>query len=445
MNEPWLLASLGIVPFAVLGALAGCAAACVPALHIYTVIGGLLFLPTQGLTGALPGPWLSALTIGLVAGWTIMNAVPAILLSAPDESALFTVLPGQRFLMARRGYEAVILTAFGAAGAMALVLSLTPFAPRALPGIHRVLSPHYHWIIWSVITFMLMSEWPRGRTAVMSPWDRFTSGTANTMAGLATFLLAGLLGFVLLYRSPLPVQSSFQNLTPAFTGLFALPWLILNLVSRLTLPPQQMVTSVRVDARELLRGVAGGTLGGAFAAFIPVVSGGIGAMLAGHATSQREERTFLVAQGASKTVYYVGGLLLLFVPGLQVARGTGAAMLRVIYSPAPSDYWPAVAAAALATSTALLILPFCTRLTLRVMDKIGYRAVSWCALVVMVLLIAGITGWTGLGVMLVATGIGLIPVLFDSRRMNCLGVILLPMACNLSGIGPDVARFLGLL
>jgi putative membrane protein len=120
-------------------------------------------------------------------------------------------------------------------------------------------------------------------------------------------------------------------------------------------------------------------------------------------------------------------------------------MLRAIYAPAPSDYWPAVAAAALATSTALLILLLWTRLTLRLMERIGYRAVSWCALVIIVLLVGGMTGMTGLAVMLVATGIGLIPVLFDSRRMNCLGVILLPMACNLSGIGPDIARFLGLL
>jgi hypothetical protein len=47
--------------------------------------------------------------------------------------------------------------------------------------------------------------------------------------------------------------------------------------------------------------------------------------------------------------------------------------------------------------------------------------------------------------MLTAAGIGLIPVLFGSRRMNGLGIILLPMACNMSGVGPAVARSLGLL
>ena len=445
MNEPGLLLTLGVIPAAILGALAGSAAGCIPALHIYTLIGVLLLLPDSGAAGALPGLWLSALTIGLVTGWTLVNTVPAVFLSAPDESALFTVLPGQRFLMDRRGYEAVILTVFGAAGALALVFAGAPFAPRFLPGAHQVLSPHYHWIIWTVMAFMIMSEWPQGRTAVMSPWDRFTSGMANTFAGLATFLLAGLLGFILLYRPPLPVESAFQNLTPAFAGLFALPWLILNLVSRIPIPPQQTTRSVRLGGGELLRGIAGGTLGGAFAAFVPVVSGGIGGMLAGHATSLREERTFLVAQGASKAVYYVGGLLLLFVPGLQVARGAGASMLRGLYTPTLEEYWPALAAAALAMSTTLLVLPFFARLTLRIMERTGYRAVSWCSLILIVLLVFGVTGLPGLAVLLVATGIGLIPVLFGSRRMNCLGVILLPLACNFSGIGPDIARFLGLL
>jgi len=39
----------------------------------------------------------------------------------------------------------------------------------------------------------------------------------------------------------------------------------------------------------------------------------------------------------------------------------------------------------------------------------------------------------------------LLPVLFGSRRMNCLGVILLPMACNMSGFGPGLAACLGLV
>jgi len=56
-----------------------------------------------------------------------------------------------------------------------------------------------------------------------------------------------------------------------------------------------------------------------------------------------------------------------------------------------------------------------------------------------------VTGWAGVGVMAVAAAIGLIPPLWGTRRMNCLGVILLPLACNMSGAGAAVAGALGLL
>ncbi|TAN37080.1 MAG: hypothetical protein EPN23_06615 [Verrucomicrobia bacterium] len=64
------------------------------------------------------------------------------------------------------------------------------------------------------------------------------------------------------------------------------------------------------------------------------------------------------------------------------------------------------------------------------------------ALVICLAMVLGITGWRGLTVMLVATGLGLIPVLFGSRRMNCLGILLLPFTCNMSGFGPTIAQFL---
>lgn len=55
------------------------------------------------------------------------------------------------------------------------------------------------------------------------------------------------------------------------------------------------------------------------------------------------------------------------------------------------------------------------------------------------------TGWFGLLVMLASTGIGLLPILFGTRRMNCLGLILLPAACIMSGSGASVAVWLGLV
>jgi putative membrane protein len=56
-----------------------------------------------------------------------------------------------------------------------------------------------------------------------------------------------------------------------------------------------------------------------------------------------------------------------------------------------------------------------------------------------------VTGLGGLAVALVAAAIGLIPLFWRTRRMHCLGVLLLPVTLNMAGLGSVVAKWLGLV
>jgi putative membrane protein len=423
--------------------------ACAPGLHVYNLMGlmvlGVHTLNVHGI--AVPVEMLVPFAVSMIVGYAMLNTVPSVLLAAPDESALFTVLPGQKYLMAGRGYEATVITAAGGLlGLLLLVLTLGLVGPRFLPVAKAVFQPHVHWILWCVIAFMLLSEWPKGGTLGQAGWRRFSAAWKSTGAGLLTFLLAGFLGFILLYRSPIPVESAFQNLMPAFMGLFTLPWLILNIVSRVEIPEQQDRISVDLDKRTLAKGVLAGSLGGGFAAFFPVVTGGVGGLLAGHATAIRDDRVFLVSQGTSKLIYYVGGFLLLFVPDLWITRGGGAWLMKTLYTPhSYRDYFMVLAAAAWGGMVSFLLVGPLTQATLLLIRKWGYRRISWIALITILAFVGGITGRMGLWIAAISAGIGLLPLLLGSRRMNCLGVILLPMACNMSGIGETVARWLGLV
>jgi len=439
---------LQVVLGASLGAAAASVLACVPGLHVYNVMGAAgMFAYWLGRHGAaVPAVAVMSVAVGMVVGYAVLNTIPSVLLAAPDESALFTVLPGQKYLALGRGREAVILTSVGGLAALiVLVLVFGPLAPRLVPAAHNVLRPHAHWILWCVICFMLMSEWPREGRLGQGGWHKFLDGWRSTGAGLLTFLLSGLLGFIILYRPPVSSTVAFQNLMPAFVGLFTLPWLIVNLVTGTGIPPQQK-TSPDLPMDRAAHGVLAGCLGGGFAAFFPVVTGGVGGFLAGHAAAVRDDRTFLVSQGASKVVYYVGGLLLFFVPGIHLTRGGAAWMLRGLAAPAAyRDYDAALAAVAVAGVVTMALLFPLANGTLRLIAAGGYRRASALALAVVVAIVCAVTGLSGAAVMLVAAGIGIVPVLFGSRRMNCLGVILLPMACNMSGFGADVASFLRLL
>ncbi len=435
-----------------LAVLAGTAVACVlgllPGLHIYNVMG-VLVLGVLGLAKAgidvPPEVYIPAMT-GMVVGWSVVNTIPAVLLGTPDESALFTVLPGQKYLMSGRGFEGTMITAVGGlAGAWFLLAVVAPCAPVYLPVAQQVLKGHMHWVLWIIITFMLMSEWPKGGNRGRAGWAKFYDAWKTLLAGLATFLLSGLLGFILLTASPVSHEVAFQNIMPAFVGLFAVPWCLLNMISAADVPPQRLAKSLDLDGDVILRSVWSGGLGGGIAAYFPVVTGGVGGMLAGHACAQREERVFIMGQGVSKFIYYVGAFMLMFVPGLNLTRGGGAWLAKTLYVPAGrSDYYLVLGCIAVSAGVSYLAMEPLAKLVVRFVSKFDYRHVSTFALAVIVLMVLLMTGWIGLFIAAVATGIGLLPVLFGSRRLNCLGILLLPIACNMSGFGSKIAAFLGL-
>jgi putative membrane protein len=431
------------------GTVLSCLLAILPGLHIYNVIGLLsLFLYSMNGSGvaAMPEVYIPFM-IGLVTGWSVLNTIPSVLLGAPDESAIFTVLPGQKYLMTGRGYEGTMIIGAGSlAGIFILVFVIGPFAPKYLPAVRYVLTPHMHWILWVVIAFILMTEWPKGGTHGPAGWRKFFDAWSTLSAGLLTFFLSGLLGFLLLYRPLISVDNAFQNIMPAFVGLFAVPWCLLNAISGTEVPRQYVRNTLNINGNLLLRsGIAGG-IGGGFAAFFPVITGGIGGLLAGHATAQRDERVFMMSQGASKVVYYIGALMLFFVPNLHLTRGGGALIVKGLYTPRTwGDYYLALGSIALSGAVSFLLMSPLTKGTLKLMEKIDYRHISVFSLGVIIALVFTITGWAGLFIMTVSSGIGLIPVLFGSRRLNCLGVLLLPIACNMSGVGDRVAAFLGLI
>ena len=86
-----------------------------------------------------------------------------------------------------------------------------------------------------------------------------------------------------------------------------------------------------------------------------------------------------------------------------------------------------------------------SKVMIQLINRINYRSLSVVTFFIMVAVVFGLFGWRGLALMTVATGIGLIPVYYHSRRMNCMGVLLVPITLNMAGLGPAVTRFLGLV
>jgi len=179
---------------------------------------------------------------------------------------------------------------------------------------------------------------------------------------------------------------------------------------------------------------------------VPIVTAGVGGLMAGHATAQRDGRLFVMSYGTCKTVYYVGSFMLFFIPGLSLTRGGLAWIVTPVVSVLTMKEYALFVGLMLFSAglSFLLLMPF-TRLCIKIVEKIPYHWVSVVALAIVIPGVFSFTGWGGMAIMTVATGLGLLPVMFQARRMNLMGVLLLPVCLNMAGYGNDVLKFLGLI
>ncbi len=436
---------LDLFYFSALGVVFSLIISFLPALHIYNVIGIFLMIVLKFEATVAPMQLIS-LCIGMIVGYSILNTVPATYFGPGDESMSYYILPGAAWVAKGRGYESIILTGVGALGGIIMLAALAPAFLYFMPGLKTITSPHMFWILGAVISYMILSEWPKGISQSESCWENFREGWRFLGVGIATFILSGILGFIVMAKTMVPLDFAFQSITPVFVGLFAIPWLITNIINIGIMPKQYEAQSMELDWELVVRGTFGGFLGGFFAAYVPIVTAGVGGLMAGHATAQRDGRLFVISYGTCKTVYYVGSFLLFFIPGLSLTRGGLAWIVTpVVTVLTMKEYFLFVAIMLFSAGISfLLLMPF-TRIIIKLVEKVDYHWISVIALALVIPGVYSFTGMGGLAIMAVSTGIGLLPVMFQARRMNLMGVLLLPVCLNMAGYGNDVLRLLGLI
>ena len=192
----------------------------IPGVHPNTVfVISLSFLAFFSGSGLLP---VLVFIVSLAVSNTFTDFLPSILFGAPEPDSALSVLPGHKFLMEGRGYEALFLTTFGGFGVTILTILTLPLLIHMIPFIYELIFGAIHVILLIIVAWMIFTE----------------TGNKKFHALLA-FLLVGVFGLITLNSFP----SNF-SLFPAFTGLFAFSTLIISFRSKIKLPPQQDVVDV---------------------------------------------------------------------------------------------------------------------------------------------------------------------------------------------------------
>jgi putative membrane protein len=404
-----------VLAYALGGVLLGACSGLTPGLHANN-FAMLLAAVASGLPGSPTAVGAAMLAAGVV--HTFLDAIPALALGVPDAAMAASALPGHRLVLDGRGREAIRLSALGSGLAVAVAVPLA-VPVTALVERHRsVLEAATPLVLAGTVVVLVATE-PSVRAAV---------------GGGVSFLLAAGLGSATLGLDPSAPLPAGGVLTPLFAGLFGAPVLLDALGGGGV--PAQGDPAIRLPRWSTAATALAGTAAGAFVGYLPGVSAAVAATLALSAAPTRGPRAFLVASSGANTAVAVFALFALAALGTprtgvtvaiqSVGAGTNLPVLVV------------VAAIAATAGTALVVTvgdPY-----LRVVGNAPQLPLIAGVLVLLAALSVLFSGPIGLGILAVATLVGLVPPRLGCRRVHLMGVLLGPI------LGRELpSRLLGLL
>lgn len=418
----------------------------IPGLHIYNVIAlTMLFAFTAADAFSSLHPMITtSFMLGMVVGFSMLFTVSSQYFQPNDESFRSIMLPHERFLLEGRAHEAVMLGALGSLIALFIITLMFPMIPSFFAVARKITQPHIYWILGMVIVFILMTEWPKDHGVGKTGWQRFWDGWVQLLMGYFTFIVAGILGMFVFFKTVVPVDNAFQSLMPLFVGLFAVPSHIMTFITETKVPKQHICESVECAPHDIARGGFAGTIAGFFASIIPGMTPGPALLCTGHLTATSGERQFLIAGGVGRVLYYVGAIMLFFMPGLFMRRGGAAINISLFFVPeTPEQFYLISGVIALTGAVSFLLIGWFSKVCAGLSQKVPYKWFSIFGCAILIAMTVWITSWQGLVLLIEATALGLVPNLWHSRRLNLLAVLMVPVSLNMSGAGPAVARFFG--
>ncbi|WP_048810955.1 tripartite tricarboxylate transporter permease [Thermococcus gammatolerans] len=433
-----------VLVWSLAGVLFGSLISWIPGFHIFNIMA--LLVAVFGVGELMPVQAFPFFAIGAIVAYAYVSAISSVYFSVADESAVFLLFPTQRYLLLGRGHEAVLLYLIGAvAGTLVLVLGALFIFPKVLPPIYQATSPYITYFLTAIVVFMFMSEWPKEGDRGKTPLQRLWLAWRQILGGILVFFLSGLLGFAVMNTNLLPSTSAYTRLTPMFIGFFGMSWVLLNILSNPPMLPQKIDDKVESSIYNTLKASFGGALGGTIAAVYPIITGGMGALIAGHITSQRGDDAFIISQGVNRVIYYVGAFTLLFLPNLRLTRGAAAWLVSSVYTPKSyAEYLAAIGVILLSAGISFLFTYYLSKLIARSFTVVHIRKLSYVVAVVLIAISYVLTGPMGVLVLFVSTAIGMMAAAFNTRRSYCLGGLVLPVLISMTGHTGEVMRLLGL-
>ena len=366
-----------------------------PGIHVNLV--SVMLLSISGILISKIGPLaIAVIIISMAVIHTFLDTIPSIFLGVPEEDTALSMLPGHRLLIEGRGFEATMLTVFGSLMGLIIACLCIPFLLYLVSWIYPIIKTGIGWVLLIVSIFMIFRE-------------------NNKIWAVLVFSISGVLGLVTL---KLPIN---EPLFPLLSGLFGISMLLLSLQRSAKIPLQEISS---IEIKGSYKAIICAVVVGWFASFLPGL-GPAHAAVIGSQFVKLTNKTFLILVGALSTVNMVLSMVTFYV--LDKARNGAIVAVQQIIEISHSDFLILISVALIVGGVGTIIAIRLTKSFSKLILKVDYVKLCLGIVLLIISLVCLISGYLGLVILIVASAVGIIPVVKGVSRSQMMGCLMVPV------------------
>jgi putative membrane protein len=384
-----------------LGITAGTFTGIIPGIHINLI--AVILLGFSAFLLNIFSPLILIIFITAMAiTHTFVDFIPSIFLGAPDEDSVLSILPGHNLLLKGHAYAGVILTLYGSATALLIILIFTPVFIYLLPIIYPYILRIMPIILILVSAHLIFLE------------------KNKKLWALIIFILAGLLGIATLN---LPIK---EPLLPLLTGLFGASNLIISIKHKTKIPKQKIfkIKTIRLNKKSFAKSTLASIIAAPFTAFLPGLGASQAAVI-GSEITELNQKEFLFLLGAINTI--VMGLSFITLYSIKKPRtGASVAISNLIPNLSFHNLLFIIATILIAGTIAFSLTIYISKFIAKRIHKIHYSKLSIFILIILIGFTIYFTGILGFLIFIISASLGISAILLGIRRMHLMGSLLVP-------------------
>ncbi len=334
--------------------------------------------------------------------YSVVNIIPAVFIGVPDEDTSLAVFPAHRLVLDGKGFDAITISAISSFASIAISIPLY-YLLLISSGFVSHLTEFTKLVLLFISAYIIFLE--------KDYFGGSLSSWRKRLLSALIFISSGFLGFVSLRYYD---TNNISILFPLLSGFFAFPTIISGMTSE-NIPKQEFAFKLP-KISSILRGVVSGL----FVSIFPGISSGVATALSISKGGDEEDYVASISSANSSNTLLNFAILI----SLGRIRSGIAKAFSTLTNPTSFHFLPflALSSAFAAMSVTLLI-------AIPVVRFFKFVSPNIFSKIILAFLIASIyltNGFSGIAVFAAASSIGLSTLFFGTRRISCMGAIIIP-------------------